>query len=357
MDELTKDLSKDDGASAAPDKRALYLCNIKIGLLEDLETYVRCEVVCDDATELRKHRASHKGEKRFRCSACEYKTANGGHLKEHFRSKHTHVKPFTCPECNYATSRLSHLKQHMVKHSGEKPFACDHCTAKFARRSHLDVHLRTHTGEKPFHCEQCDYKCTEKGRLKRHVLCVHENPRFSCQHCEFKCSQAGMLNMHLSKEHGYCARCRREEQGLTGNKNWGAHTCAKRRQNTGFVLTTKPAVSRNVASVARNVSRSKSRDPGSNPLLQKNILRFEQNKRKLLMQEKFLKQLQKQQEQKERELQEKERQLREREVRLLNMAQQIGNVQNDGGHDNASFAKQKHKSNKKRKRAVSRQTS
>ena len=53
-------------------------------------------------------------------------------------------------------------------HSGEKPFKCTYCEYATAQNSTLKIHLKRHHGGQMFQCQNCDKKFTQQTQLNDH---------------------------------------------------------------------------------------------------------------------------------------------------------------------------------------------
>ena len=56
-----------------------------------------------------------------------------------------------CETCGKILTTASNLRRHRRIHTGERPFTCQLCGKGFNQKTHLKRHL--HTGEKPYKCE------------------------------------------------------------------------------------------------------------------------------------------------------------------------------------------------------------
>ena len=52
--------------------------------------------------------------------------------------------------------------------SGEKPFKCTYCEYATAQNSTLKIHLKRHHGGKMFKCQSCEKQFTQEEQLKGH---------------------------------------------------------------------------------------------------------------------------------------------------------------------------------------------
>lgn len=53
--------------------------------------------------------------------------------------------------------QASNARRHEATHRGDKPFWCRFCDYKTAERPKLSRHELVHTGEKPYSCAYCEY--------------------------------------------------------------------------------------------------------------------------------------------------------------------------------------------------------
>ena len=59
---------------------------------------------------------------------------------------------------------------------GEKPFKCTYCEYATAQNSTLKIHLKRHHGGKMFACQSCEKTFTQIEQLKGHVTDHPEVP-------------------------------------------------------------------------------------------------------------------------------------------------------------------------------------
>jgi uncharacterized Zn-finger protein len=68
--------------------------------------------------QVRVHERTHTGEKPFKCSFCEFRSAQIGNLRIHER-RHTGDKRYPCPYCAFSSVTSSSTKVHIRRaHSG-----------------------------------------------------------------------------------------------------------------------------------------------------------------------------------------------------------------------------------------------
>ncbi|CAG5111162.1 Oidioi.mRNA.OKI2018_I69.chr2.g5496.t1.cds [Oikopleura dioica] len=145
--------------------------------------------------------------KPYKCpeANCEMAFVTSGGLTKHRRSKHTDEKPFKCTLCEYASADKSNFCRHMRTHTGEQPFSCDICGKAFGSSSNLKRHEFSHTGEKPYECPHCKARFTQNSKLKRHVMQQHTKtaPKFECEICHTMFGRKSNLDVHMRNQHSY----------------------------------------------------------------------------------------------------------------------------------------------------------
>jgi uncharacterized Zn-finger protein len=107
------------------------------------------------------------------CTRCGKRFRDAYGLRRHFAS-HTGERSIPCNFCEKRFTELNDLHVHLRTHSGEKPYECPICKQRYRQKAHLISHYRTHTGEKPYPCTQCG-RCfsTSTGLAKHHRVHIH----------------------------------------------------------------------------------------------------------------------------------------------------------------------------------------
>ena len=122
------------------------------------------------------------GNKKFKCSKCNFETLWMSNLKDHEKSVHnTQLLTVKCDSCEkmFRSERLMLI--HKVKdHNGG--FDCHHCDKSFSTCSNLIRHIKR---------EVCRFKVKRK-RLTKKVK--HEQ---KCIHCTYKTFIGGNLRRHM----------------------------------------------------------------------------------------------------------------------------------------------------------------
>eukprot|EP00808_Paulinella_micropora_P005164 g32864.t1 len=117
--------------------------------------------------------------KHFECSSCGDTFASSRKLYMHVKIYGGSCKPFICPMCGLTFDQNTNYKVHMRSHKGDKPFICSTCDYSITR-SNLKAHMRTHTGERPYQCSLCASKFSQRGNLEVHVKSRHVGEPFDC---------------------------------------------------------------------------------------------------------------------------------------------------------------------------------
>ncbi|CAH1240594.1 ZNF653 [Branchiostoma lanceolatum] len=92
--------------------------------------------------------------------------------KSGFRRK---GEPVLCPweGCQKTFRFTNQLKRHLATHTGERSYLCYFCGQLFLRQYYLTVHLRIHTGDMPFRCSLCSYSGRQSNCLRWHMKKHH----------------------------------------------------------------------------------------------------------------------------------------------------------------------------------------
>lgn len=158
---------------------------------------------CNDCNQKSKdrHIADRLANKdKYKCSKCEYKTNNLGHLNVHIRSVHDKIKNLKCPECEYKTDRTENMSKHVKQvHDKIKDFKCDQCKYECSTKHILQEHIKmVHDKIKNHECPKCDFKASTNRQILRHIKAVHDRIRDNeCPKCDFKASEKCTLQAHI----------------------------------------------------------------------------------------------------------------------------------------------------------------
>lgn len=102
----------------------------------------------------------------------------------------TKPNQFTCRYCHKSFNKQYVLKRHIATHTGEKAFKCTACPMAFIQKSDLMRHVTIHSDERPFKCEiaGCDKSFRTMKNLRNHIV--------NSQHLikEYRCDVCGEIN-------------------------------------------------------------------------------------------------------------------------------------------------------------------
>ncbi|XP_037556280.2 zinc finger and SCAN domain-containing protein 5A-like isoform X3 [Dermacentor silvarum] len=93
---------------------------------------------------------------------------------KHARRRRSDISSRTCGICEKTFSNRSAVRRHLATHTGEKPFSCTVCDRQFSLKGNLVAHSLTHSGAKPFECRLCPWVFSQQGSLKRHLRRKHK---------------------------------------------------------------------------------------------------------------------------------------------------------------------------------------
>uniref|UniRef100_A0A8C6WRE8 C2H2-type domain-containing protein n=1 Tax=Neogobius melanostomus TaxID=47308 RepID=A0A8C6WRE8_9GOBI len=144
--------------------------------------------------DVERHMLTHAGGRPYSCSLTQQND-----LDTHMQV-HTEVRPdsdLTCPVCQKRFTHNSTIKRHMATHTGDRPYSCSICDATFLRKYYLQVHMRRHTGERPYSCSVCQKSFSQSCNLKTHMV-THTGERpYSCSICQRTFALSNALRVHM----------------------------------------------------------------------------------------------------------------------------------------------------------------
>lgn len=148
----------------------------------------------------RKLKCCSNCREKYKCTQCDYKSADKSNLNKHIKTVHDNVKDIKCTQCDFKCSIKSDLNRHIkAVHDKLKDIECTQCDFKCSTKGSLKIHIKAvHNKIKDIECPQCDFKCSTKTHLNRHIKQVHNKIKdFECPQCDYKCSTKGHLDRHI----------------------------------------------------------------------------------------------------------------------------------------------------------------
>lgn len=149
---------------------------------------------------MKRHLATHSGEKRFTCHHCGKQYAQESGLQRHMLVIHEGVRKYKCPICSNVFGSNSELKSHQDTHTDPRPFQCDQCGRTFISQKHLYHHRKYHHTANGLRqlCKLCNKYFSSPSVLKRHHKVVHLGLKeFQCHVCSAQLSTKQYLQEHL----------------------------------------------------------------------------------------------------------------------------------------------------------------
>ena len=141
----------------------------------------RCDVICQNAGSLTRHRKKKKSKNLNICPICSFKSCTRSALETHFKRKHPDDNPSLLEKPETSISKLSNDQ-----------FACDRCDLAFKWNKDLAKHKET-TSDVLKICHICSFKsCTKMGlafhKRKSHNKMSKEQlkdpkTKFACDRC------------------------------------------------------------------------------------------------------------------------------------------------------------------------------
>ena len=162
-----------------------------------------CEEICDDESDLKKHKETHENEieetktgkkretseKSDDLSVAQIATRSSqeivenpspmpGCSKDSDDSNNSFNRRFKCQNCEKSLGA-----EDIVNHQcEEKSFSCSECDKEFSYEKDLKNHESTHKG-KLFECSKCDQTFKRSSELKNHEKIHTEKEPFTCVDC------------------------------------------------------------------------------------------------------------------------------------------------------------------------------
>uniref|UniRef100_A0A1B0CEV1 Putative c2h2-type zn-finger protein n=1 Tax=Lutzomyia longipalpis TaxID=7200 RepID=A0A1B0CEV1_LUTLO len=154
----------------------------------------KCGKALKSQRTYRNHMHMHR-QRKYICELCSKGFLSFDKLKRHMAT-HTGEKAFQCSKCPRTFGSRYHLQEHFRIHTNEKPFKCHICGKAFRSKTGLNPHLRSHMGIKSYVCEICGKAVTTMACLREHKG-RHENVKFGCTMCKKKFSSVAARDRHF----------------------------------------------------------------------------------------------------------------------------------------------------------------
>lgn len=105
-----------------------------------------------------------------------------------------------CDICDKQFCDIEKLKRHKALHNPNKKFKCGVCGKGFVTRARLERHSHVHSGQKNFQCDKCDKSYTLASNLKRHQD-FHNGVKFVCDICGQTYTMKSNMKRHMINQH------------------------------------------------------------------------------------------------------------------------------------------------------------
>ncbi|XP_076064152.1 uncharacterized protein LOC143038601 isoform X4 [Oratosquilla oratoria] len=117
----------------------------------------------------------HTRERRSQCRFCLVEFFNPTKLTEHIKRHHLRdfYARFKCALCGKTYITRSELQRHTAAHRNERRYKCEYCNRAYFKAGDLTYHRRTHTGERPHTCKTCGAAFARPSELTHHLAKSH----------------------------------------------------------------------------------------------------------------------------------------------------------------------------------------
>ena len=185
---------------------------------------------------LRKHKETHKGEKRFCCSQCDKQCESRKALQHHVLEHGGEF--YCCPHCNVGYSSRLDLDKHWVVHQGQ-PFVCRECKEVFVTVTAYSFHSRVSMPGNKLTCPFCE-KCLLKKSFVKHMKDIHASIEdlgdnlegtFPCVSCDELFSSERSLLWHELCHHD-SMKCLKSDSVNCAGKNTSSESDQLKNERT-----------------------------------------------------------------------------------------------------------------------------
>ncbi|XP_063698031.1 zinc finger protein 91-like [Culicoides brevitarsis] len=161
-----------------------------------------CGKVMNSKISIRRHIKTVHLRLPVKCCHCKKEFPTPHLLLKHVRYDHPEDKEvFKCDFCERTFLNTYHMKKHRATHTGERFFQCNICGKEFILKTSYDNHLTTHSDERPFPCELCGATFKTKKNMKKHIKQVHDEKSYECPLCDRAFAVNFLILQHLKKAH------------------------------------------------------------------------------------------------------------------------------------------------------------
>ncbi|XP_055625496.1 zinc finger protein 17-like [Toxorhynchites rutilus septentrionalis] len=157
-----------------------------------------CKVCGKRSTCMKYHMMCHTGERPFECYFCDKKFRTSTKLNTHVNGVHLKLRNYACEVCDKKFLDAGNLRNHRVTHGGERKFICDYgdCGKSFALPGTLAVHKKSHTQDRQFECEYCSKLFLYKWLLVKHLRIHTGEKPYECNVCNKKFTTITHMHSH-----------------------------------------------------------------------------------------------------------------------------------------------------------------
>ncbi|KAF6771074.1 hypothetical protein AHF37_09393 [Paragonimus kellicotti] len=138
----------------------------------------------------------------FKCSHCERSYKSVHSLARHENQVHKGEYRYSCGYCAFRTNERFALDEHLARHFRLKQFVCDFCDARFVGRRALVEHIAfKHNTARHFKCPMCPLTFKTSGTLSRHRKIHGSRVLHECSFCSSKFTRLSNMRRHIARSH------------------------------------------------------------------------------------------------------------------------------------------------------------
>ncbi|KAF7262404.1 hypothetical protein EG68_01240 [Paragonimus skrjabini miyazakii] len=138
----------------------------------------------------------------FKCSHCERSYKFVCTLARHENQVHKGEYRYSCGYCAFRTNERFALDEHLARHFRLKQFVCDFCDGRFVGRRALVEHIAfKHNTARHFKCPMCPLTFKTSGTLSRHRKVHGSRVLHECSFCPSKFTRLSNMRRHIARYH------------------------------------------------------------------------------------------------------------------------------------------------------------